>query len=80
MTNPMAGRIPKAWIFSLMSIGVRSWIIFASLRGFPQINIGDAGAGNNYSGGFGNVIAYNYAVDSYYTDPPASPDHWMMTS
>jgi hypothetical protein len=47
--------------------------------GYPQINIGDAGAGNNYSGGFGNVIAYNYAVDSYYTDPPTSPDHWMMT-
>ena len=47
--------------------------------GFPQINIGDGGAGNNYSGGFGNVIAYNYAVDSYYTDPPTSPDHWMMT-
>ena len=47
--------------------------------GFPQINIGDAGAGNNYSGGFGNVIAYNFAVDSFYTDPPTSPEHWMMT-
>lgn len=47
--------------------------------GFPQINIGDSGAGSNYSGGFGNVIAYNYAVDSFYTDPPASPDHWIMT-
>ena len=46
--------------------------------GFPQINIGDAGAGANYSGGFGNVIAYNLAVDAYYTDPPTSTDHGKM--
>lgn len=42
--------------------------------GFPQINIGDGGANPYYSGGFGNVIAYNYAVDAYYTDPPDAPD------
>jgi hypothetical protein len=48
--------------------------------GFPQINIGDAGANPYYSGGFGNVIAYNYCVDSYYTDPPDSPDAGKMTS
>jgi pectate lyase-like protein len=42
--------------------------------GFPQINIGDGGANPYYSGGFGNVIAYNYCVDAYYTDPPDSPD------
>jgi hypothetical protein len=48
--------------------------------GFPQINIGDGGANPYYSGGFGNVFAYNYAVDSYYTDPPDSPDAGKMTS
>ncbi|MGE0791809.1 MAG: glycosyl hydrolase family 28-related protein [Sandaracinaceae bacterium] len=48
--------------------------------GFPQINIGDAGANPFYSGGFGNVIAYNYAVDAYYTDPPDSPDAGKMPS
>jgi hypothetical protein len=42
--------------------------------GFPQINIGDGGANPYYSGGFGNVIAYNYCVDAYYTDPPTAPD------
>lgn len=46
--------------------------------GFPQINIGDAGSNPYYSGGFGNVIAYNYAVDAYYTDPPTSPDAGKM--
>jgi len=46
--------------------------------GFPQINIGDGGANPYYSGGFGNVIAYNYAVDAYYTDPPDSPDAGKM--
>jgi len=46
--------------------------------GFPAINIADAGAGDNFSGGFGNVIAYNYCVDSYYWDPPTSPNHGMM--
>jgi hypothetical protein len=51
-----------------------------SAAGFPAINIGDAGAGANFSGGFGNVIAYNYCVDSYYTDPPTSPNHRMMAS
>ena len=48
--------------------------------GFPQINIGDAGANPYYSGGFGNVIAYNYAVDSYYTDPPTASDAGKMTA
>jgi hypothetical protein len=38
--------------------------------GFTQINIGDDGPNPYVSGGFGNVIAYNYAVDAYYTDPP----------
>ena len=51
-----------------------------SAAGFPAINIGDAGAGPNYSGGFGNVIAYNFCVDSYYRDPPTSPNHGMMAS
>ncbi|MBK7586316.1 MAG: hypothetical protein IPI67_39785 [Myxococcales bacterium] len=46
--------------------------------GFPQINIGDGGANPNYSGGFGNVIAYNYAVDAYYTDPPTSTNAGKM--
>jgi hypothetical protein len=46
--------------------------------GFPQINIGDGGANPYYSGGFGNVIAYNYAVDAYYTDPPTAPDAGKM--
>lgn len=46
--------------------------------GFPQINIGDAGPNPYYSGGFGNVIAYNYAVDAYYTDPPTAPDAGKM--
>jgi hypothetical protein len=48
--------------------------------GFPQINIGDGGANPYYSGGSGNVIAYNYAVNSFYTDPPTSVDHWKMTA
>jgi chitodextrinase len=48
--------------------------------GYPQINIGDGGAGANFSGGFGNVIAYNYCVDSFYTDPPTSPNHGKMTA
>ncbi|MBN1774285.1 MAG: hypothetical protein JXB32_23700 [Deltaproteobacteria bacterium] len=48
--------------------------------GFPQINIGDGGANPNYSGGFGNVIAYNYCVDAYYTDPPDSTDAGKMPS
>lgn len=48
--------------------------------GFPQITIGDGGANPNYGGGFGNVIAYNYAVDAYYTDPPTSPAHGMMAA
>jgi hypothetical protein len=48
--------------------------------GFPQINIGDGGANPFYSGGFGNVIAYNYCVDSFYTDPPDSTDPGKMTS
>jgi len=48
--------------------------------GFPQINIGDGGANPYYSGGFGNVIAYNYCVDAYYTDPPDSPDAGKMPS
>ncbi len=46
--------------------------------GFPQINIGDGGSNPYYSGGFGNVIAYNYAVDAYYTDPPTSSDAGKM--
>lgn len=46
--------------------------------GFPQINIGDGGPNPHYSGGFGNVIAYNYAVDAFYTDPPTSPDAGKM--
>lgn len=48
--------------------------------GFPQINIGDAGANPYYSGGFGNVVAYNYAVDAFYTDPPDAPDAGKMPS
>jgi len=48
--------------------------------GFPQINIGDGGANPYYSGGFGNVIAYNYAVDAYYTDPPDSMNAGKMPS
>lgn len=48
--------------------------------GFPQINIGDAGANPYYSGGFGNVIAYNYCVDAYYTDPPTAPDAGKLPS
>jgi len=48
--------------------------------GFPQINIGDGGANPYYSGGMGNVIAYNYAVDAFYTDPPDSPDAGKMPS
>lgn len=48
--------------------------------GFPQINIGDFGSNANYSGGFGNVIAYNYAVDSFYTDPPTASNHGIMTA
>lgn len=48
--------------------------------GFPQINIGDGGPNPFYSGGFGNVIAYNYAVDSFYTDPPTSPNAGKMTA
>lgn len=48
--------------------------------GFPQINIGDGGANPYYSGGFGNVIAYNYCVDAYYTDPPTAPDAGKMPS
>jgi hypothetical protein len=48
--------------------------------GFPQINIGDGGANPNYSGGFGNVIAYNFAIDAYYTDPPDAPDAGKMPS
>ena len=48
--------------------------------GFPQINIGDGGSNPYYSGGFGNVIAYNYAVDAYYTDPPTSADAGKMPS
>lgn len=48
--------------------------------GFPAIVLGDGGAGDNYSGGFGNVVAYNYCVDSYYTDPPESPDHGIMAA
>jgi hypothetical protein len=48
--------------------------------GFPQINIGDGGANPNYSGGMGNVIAYNYCVDAFYTDPPDSPDAGKMPS
>jgi hypothetical protein len=48
--------------------------------GFPQINIGDGGPNPYYSGGFGNVIAYNYCVDAFYTDPPTSPDAGKMPS
>lgn len=48
--------------------------------GFPQIVIGDGGAGPNYAGGFGNVIAYNYVADSFYTDPPTSPSHGIMAA
>lgn len=48
--------------------------------GFPQINIGDGGAGPNYAGGFGNVIAYNYVVDAYYTDPPTGAYHGIMAA
>ena len=48
--------------------------------GFPQIVIGDGGAGPNYAGGFGNVIAYNYAIDAYYTDPPTSASHGIMAA
>ncbi|MCC6991808.1 MAG: hypothetical protein IT181_22590 [Acidobacteria bacterium] len=48
--------------------------------GFPQIVIGDGGAGPNYAGGFGNVIAYNYAVDAYYTDPPTAASHGIMAA
>jgi len=48
--------------------------------GFPQINIGDGGANPFYSGGFGNVIAYNYCVDAYYTDPPDAADAGKMPS
>jgi hypothetical protein len=46
--------------------------------GFPQINIGDGGANPYYSGGMGNVIAYNYCVDAYYTDPPTAADAGKM--
>lgn len=52
----------------------------AVAAGFPAIVLGDGGAGENYSGGFGNVIAYNYCVDSFYTDPPESPDHGIMAA
>lgn len=52
----------------------------AVAAGFPAIVLGDGGAGDNYAGGFGNVIAYNYCVDSYYTDPPESPDHGIMAA
>jgi hypothetical protein len=48
--------------------------------GFPQINIGDGGPNPYYSGGFGNVIAYNYVVDAFYTDPPTSPEAGKMPS
>ena len=48
--------------------------------GFPQINMGDSGPNGNYSGCFGNVISYNYAVDSYYTDPPTAGNHGVMTA
>jgi hypothetical protein len=48
--------------------------------GFPAIVLGDGGAGENYSGGFGNVIAYNYCVDSYYTDPPTDAGHGIMAA
>jgi hypothetical protein len=48
--------------------------------GFPCIVLGDSGAGANYSGGFGNVIAYNYVVDSFYTDPPTSSNHGIMAA
>ena len=48
--------------------------------GYPQINIGDMGAKHFYSGGFGNVIAYNYCVDAFYTDPPTSTNHGMMAT
>jgi hypothetical protein len=51
-----------------------------SAGGFPGINLGDGGASPNYSGGFGNVVAYNYCVDSYYTDPPTSPNHGIMAA
>jgi len=46
--------------------------------GYPQINIGDMGANPYYSGGFGNVLAYNFCVDAYYTNPPTSTNHGMM--
>ena len=48
--------------------------------GFPQINIGDGGAGPNDAGGFGNVITYNYAVDAYYTDPPGGVHLGIMAA
>ncbi len=51
-----------------------------SAGGFPGINIGDGGASANYSGGFGNVVAYNYCVDSFYTDPPESRHHGPMAA
>ena len=51
-----------------------------SAGGFPAITIGDGGASANYSGGFGNVVAYNYCVDSYYTDPPTSLSHGIMAA
>ncbi len=38
--------------------------------GAPQINIGDGGPWAHYSGGFGNVIAYNYCVDAFGTTAP----------
>lgn len=50
-----------------------------SAGGFPGINIGDGGASSNYSGGFGNVVAYNYCVDSFYTDPPTDPAAMLVT-
>lgn len=52
----------------------------AVAAGFPAIVLGDGGAGANYSGGFGNVVVYNYCVDSYYTDPPTSPNHGIMAA
>ena len=51
-----------------------------SAGGFASINIGDGGASPHYSGGFGNVIAYNYCVDSFFTYPPTASNHGMMAN
>lgn len=48
--------------------------------GFPSINMGDSGSGSSVTGCTGNVIAYNYVVDSFFTDPPGDPGHGLMAA